>query len=72
MTEILIYKIQRPFLAQFLFASLLGVSAKTRTKNSGAWIGNDWNSDGEQNRSDNGRSVWDALYDVLPSFNSNQ
>jgi hypothetical protein len=35
MIEILIGKIQWPFLAQFLPASLLGVFAATRAENSG-------------------------------------
>jgi hypothetical protein len=52
---ILIGKIQRPLLSQFLSASLLGVSAATRAENSGGRIGNDYNSDREHNRSENGR-----------------
>jgi hypothetical protein len=43
---------QRPFLP----ASLLGVSSATRAENSGGWIGNDYNSDGEHNISENCRS----------------
>jgi hypothetical protein len=39
--EILMGKIQRPFLAQFLLASLLGVSAATREENSDGLIRND-------------------------------
>jgi hypothetical protein len=39
-------KIKRPFLAKFLSALLLGVSAATRADNSGGLIGNDYNSDG--------------------------
>jgi hypothetical protein len=38
------------FLAQFIPASLLGVSAVTEAEQSGGLIGNDWNSDGEHNR----------------------
>jgi hypothetical protein len=34
-------KIQRPFLAQFLPATLIGVSVATREENSGGCIGND-------------------------------
>jgi hypothetical protein len=37
-------------------ASLLDVSAETRAENSGGWIESDYNSDGEHNRSQNGRS----------------
>jgi hypothetical protein len=53
---ILVGKIQRPFLAKFLSASLLGVFAATRAENSGVYIENDYNSDGEHNTSENGRS----------------
>jgi hypothetical protein len=38
--ELLIGKIHRQFLAQFLPASLLGISAATRAENSDGWIGN--------------------------------
>jgi hypothetical protein len=41
MIETQIGKIQRPFLTQFLLASLLGVSAATGTENSGGCIEND-------------------------------
>jgi hypothetical protein len=39
--EILLRKIQLSFLAQFLRASLLAVSAETREENCGRWIGSD-------------------------------
>jgi hypothetical protein len=35
MIEIIIGKIQQPFLAQFLLASVIGVSAATASENSG-------------------------------------
>jgi hypothetical protein len=41
MIEILIDKLQRPFLAQFLFASLLGASAALRAEKSSGRLGND-------------------------------
>jgi hypothetical protein len=64
-TSIPVSNIQRPFLAQFVPALLLGVSAAaTRTENYCVRIGNDYNSDGEHNSSENGRSAWGALYDT--------
>jgi hypothetical protein len=62
MIEILIGKIQRPFFVHFIPASLLGVAAATRAENSREWIGNDWNSDGERNRSQIVADARDALY----------
>jgi hypothetical protein len=51
MLEILIGKILLPFLAQLLPASLVGVSAATKAKNTGGFIGDDWNTYEEHNRS---------------------
>jgi hypothetical protein len=59
-------EIQRPFPAQYLLTSLLGVSAATTAETSGGWIGNNYNSDGEDSISESGRSAWDALYDTTP------
>jgi hypothetical protein len=59
-------EIQRPFPAQYLLTSLLGVSAATTAEQSGGWIGNNYNSDGEDSISENGRSAWNALYDTTP------
>jgi hypothetical protein len=36
---------------------------------SGGWIGNDYNSYGAQSTSENGRSAWDALYDITGNSN---
>jgi hypothetical protein len=44
------------FLTKFLPTSILGVSAATRAENLVEWIMNDYNLDGEHNRSENGRS----------------
>jgi hypothetical protein len=56
MIEILIGKIQRPFLAKFLPASLLCFSAATWAEKSGEWIGNYYNLVADHNRSENGLS----------------
>jgi hypothetical protein len=61
MVEILIGKIQRPFLAQFLTASLLGVSAATRADSFVGWIRNDYSLGGEYNISQNGRSCMERF-----------
>jgi hypothetical protein len=62
--QILIGKIQRLILDQFLPASLLRVSASTRAENSDGLIGNDRT----QMRStiDEKMVEWDALYDTIP------
>jgi hypothetical protein len=54
------------FLATFPSASLLSVSAANREEKSDGLKRNDSNSDGEHNRSVNGRSSWDALRDTNP------
>jgi hypothetical protein len=63
MIEILIDKIQRPFLVQFLPASLLDVSATITAENSGGWNGNQM---GPQNRSENVRSCMGRFVQYLP------
>jgi hypothetical protein len=42
--------------AKFLPALLLGVSVATRVENTGGWRRNDSNSEGKQNRSEEGHS----------------
>jgi hypothetical protein len=48
MIQILIGKIQLSFLAQFLPASLLDISDATRAQKCGAWMGKDYNLDGDE------------------------
>jgi hypothetical protein len=51
----------RIFLAKFIDASLLDVSAAIRAENADGLIANDSNSDGEHKRSVNGHSCMDRF-----------
>jgi hypothetical protein len=50
--------------AKFIPTLLISFSDITTAENSGGWIGNNYNSYGEHNRLENGRTAWDALYNT--------
>jgi hypothetical protein len=70
MREILRRKNYRTYLTKFLPASLLGISTSIFQRALVDESGIITTQMGTQNKSDNGRSAWDALYDT--SRNSNQ